>query len=98
MSDGVRHHPFAARLVENPTTAFDDDHLESRPRAVQRGGQTRRPAPADEQVDHVRLASAVFSTLIRVLSSTALSTVKTTAVSHAVWTSGRAIPSMTTAT
>ena len=35
------------------------------------------PPPADEQVDHVRLASASFSTLIRVRSSTAFSTVKT---------------------
>ena len=40
----------------------------------------------------------VFSTLIRVRSSTALSTVKTTAVIHAVCTSGSAMPSTTTAT
>ena len=52
----------------------------------------------DEQVDHVRLASAAFSTLIRVLSSAAFSTVKTSAVIHAVCTRGSATPSATTAT
>ena len=66
--------------------------------AVQRGGQTRGPAAGDEQVDHVRLASAEFSTLTRVRSSAALSTVKTRAVSHAECTKGNAMPSMTTAT
>ena len=94
----VRHHALAAGLVERALSAFDDDDLESGPGAVQRGGQSRRAAAADEQVDHVRLASASFSTLIRVRSSAALSTVNTSAVIHAVCTSGSAKPSTTTAT
>ena len=98
MRDGVRHHALAARLVQHPGSTFDDDDVESGPRAVQRGGQARRPAARDEQVDHVRLASASFSTLSRVRSSAALSTVKTTAVIHAECTSGSAMPSTTTAT
>ena len=72
--------------------------LESRAGAVQRGGQSCWATSGDEQVDHVRLASAAFSTLIRVLSSAAFSTVKTTAVIHAVCTNGSATPSATTAT
>ena len=90
--------PFAARLVQHPVSAFDDGDLQPGPCAVQRGCQARRPAACDEQVDHVRLASAAFSTLIRVRSRAALSTVKTSAVSHAECTSGSAMPSTTTAT
>jgi len=56
------------------------------------------PTAGDEQVDQVRLASAAFSTLIRVLSSAALSTEKTSAVIQALCTSGSAAPSATTAT
>ena len=98
VGEGVRHHAFAAGLVQHPVSALDDGDLQPGPRAVQRGGQARGPAAGDEQVDHVRLASAAFSTLIRVRSSAALSTVKTRAVSHAECTNGNAIPSTTTAT
>ena len=63
-----------------------------------RGGQTGRSAARDQQVDHVSLASAAFSTPIRIRSSAALSTVNTTAVTHAECTSGSAMPSTTTAT
>ena len=95
---GVRHQPFAAGLVDRSAAPLDDDDLQPRPRAVQRGGQPGRAAARDEQVDHVRLASAAFSTLIRVRSSAALSTVKTSAVIHAVCTNGSAMPSTMTAT
>ena len=94
----VRHQPFTAGLVDRSAAPFDDDHLEPRLRAVQRGGQPGRATTSDEQVDHVRLASAAFSTLIRVLSSAALSTENTSAVIHAVCTNGNATPSATTAT
>ncbi len=94
----MRHHAFAAGLVQHPVSALDDGDLEPGPRAVQRGGQARRPAACDEQVDHVRLTSAEFSILTRVRSSAALSTVKTRAVTHAECTNGNAMPSTTTAT
>jgi len=98
MRDSVRHHAFAARLVQHPGSPFRDDDFEPSPRAVQRGGQSCGPAPDDEQIDHVRPASASFSTLMRVFSRTAFSTVNTAAVIHAECTSGSAIPSATTAT
>jgi hypothetical protein len=84
--------------ADGSATRLDDDDLESGPCAVQCGGQPGRATAGDEQVDHVRLASAVFSTLIRVLSSAALSTEKTSAVIQAVCTSGSAAPSAATAT
>jgi hypothetical protein len=65
---------------------------------MQRGGQPRRATTSDEQVDHVKLDSAAFSTLIRVLSRAALSTENTSAVIHPVCTNGSATPSATTAT
>ena len=43
-------------------------------------------------------ASAAFSVRIRTVSRPAFSTVNTSAVTHAVWTSGSAKPSTTTAT
>ena len=94
----MRHQSFAAGLVDCSRASFDHDDLESGPGAVQRGGQPGRATTGDEQVDHRRLARAAFSTLIRVRSSAALSTVNTSAVIHAVCTSGSAIPSTTTAT
>ena len=62
----MRHHALTARLVQHAVPALDDGNLEPRPRTVQRSGKTRRPAARDQQVDHVRLASAEFSTLMRV--------------------------------
>ena len=94
----MRHHAFAAGLIQHPGSALDDGDLKPGPRSVQRGGQTRWPAACDEQVDHDRLTSAEFSTLTRARSRAALSTVKTRAVSHAECTKGNAMPSMTTAT
>ena len=92
------HQPFTARLVDGSAAPLDDDYLESRADAMQCGGQSGWATAGDEQIDHVRLASAAFSTRIRVLSSAAFSTEKTSAVIHAVCTKGSAIPSATTAT
>ena len=101
---GVTPRPFSCRTVcgispsphalsTTPATTLDDDDLESGAGAVHRGGQPRRPAARDQQIDHRRLASAAFSTLIRVVSSAAFSTVNVSAVIHAVCTSGSATPS-----
>ena len=98
LSDGVWHQPFPARFIYGTTAPFEENHLKARPPAVQRGGQSGRAAASDKQVDHVRLASAAFSTLIRVLSSAAFSTENTSAVIHAVCTKGSATPSAITAT
>lgn len=94
---GMRHQPFAAGLVDRSAASLDDDHLQSGFGAVDRGCQPGRATADDEEVDHVRLASAAFSTFTRVLSTIALSTVNTRAVSHPVCTSGSAIPSAITA-
>jgi hypothetical protein len=83
--------------ADGSATRLDDD-LESRPCAVQCGGLPGRATAGDAQVDYVRLASAVFSTLIRVLSSAAFGTEQTSAVIQAVCTSGSAAPSAATAT
>ncbi len=98
MFEGVRHHAFTARLVQHAVSALDDGDVQPCLRAVQCGGQPRGPAAGDQQVDHARLASASFSTLIRVRSNAVFSTVKTRPVSHAECTNGNAIPSTTTAT
>ena len=94
----MRHQPLAARLVDDAAPTLDHHDIESCAGAVDRGGQPGRASARDQQVDHRSLASAAFSTLIRVLSSAALSTVNTSAVIHAVCTSGSATPSTTTAT
>ena len=98
VEEGVWHHAFAAGLVQHPVSALDDGDLKPGPRGVQRGGQARRPAARDEQVDHVSLTNAESSILTRVRSSAALSIVKTRAVTHAECASGNAMPSTTTAT
>ena len=98
MPQRMGHQPLAARLVDGSAPSFYRDDLESGPRGVDRGGQTGRPAARHEKVDHCSPASAAFSTSIRVRSTAALSTVNTSAVIHAVCTSGSATPSTTTAT
>src|SRR5262245_2905567 len=83
----VRHQAFTAGLVDGALTFLDDDRLEAGPRSVDGGGQARRPAPRDHQVDHVegvRDRSALSSTEIRVHNSSALRTVNTSAVTQAV--------------
>ena len=94
----MRHHAFAARLVQHAVSALDDGDVQPGLRAVQCGGQPRGTATGDQQVDHTRPARAEFSTLIRVRRSVALHTVKTSAVNHAECTNGNANPSTTTAT
>jgi hypothetical protein len=87
MRQGMRHQSFSAGLVYCPRALFDHDDRES-----------GRASTGHENVDHFRLARAEFSTPIRVRNSAALSTVNTSAVIHAPWTNGSAIPSTTTAT
>jgi len=94
----VWHQPFTAGLVDRSAAPFDDDHFQSGFGAVYRGGQSGWTTADDEEIDHLRLASAAFSTWIRVLSKTALRTENTSAVIHAVCTSGSAKPSAITAT
>jgi len=96
--DGVRHQPFAARLVDRSLPAVDHDGLQTGARGMDGGGQAGGSAAGDDEVDHDSLASAVFSTWMRLLSRAALSTVKLSAVIQAVCTRGSAMPSATTAT
>ena len=98
LPDGVRHQPFTAGFIYRSGAPLDDDYLEPRPGAVQCGGQSGWATAGDKQVDHVRLASAAFSTLIRVRSNAAFSTEKARAVIQAVCTRGSAAPSAMTAT
>ena len=98
LRDRVWHQPFPACLVDGTDALFHDHHVKSGPRGVERGGQSGGTPTGNQQVDHWSPARAAFSTLIRVLNSTAFSTVNTDAVIQAVCTSGNAIPSTTTAT
>jgi len=98
MPQSMRHQPFAAGFVDRSAAPLDDDHLQTGPSTVQRGGQSGRAAADDEKVDHLRLASAAFSMLIRVLNRNAFSIENTKAVIHAVCTNGSANPSAMTAT
>lgn len=108
-----RHQALPAGLVDGGGPRLHDHDLEAGERAVDGGGQSGRAAARDQQVDHeaapaewteagarsrppsVRAAS---SQPIRTRSSTRLSTVKPSAVIHALCTSGSATPSATTAT
>ncbi len=104
--DGAGHQSFAARLVQPVpvpvVAAVQDDDVEPGAGGVQRGREARGPGADDEEVRHATAgaadSSARFSARIRTVSRAALSTVNTTAVIHAVRTSGSAIPSRTTAT
>ena len=109
--DGTRHEPLATGLVDRRRPRFDDGDREPGHPRLDRGGEADRSSAGDEQVDHrcgpLATSDAVgrsverarFSTGIRkASSSTALSTVTTIAVIHAVCTSGKANPSTTTAT
>ncbi len=97
------HQPLAAGLVDDAGALVEDGDVEPLTGGVQGGREPRRAATHHDQVLHVdagagRVLSAAFSVRIRTVSSAALSTVKTTAVTQAEWTSGRANPSTTTAT
>ena len=98
MTQGMRHQPLAARLVDHALAPFGDNDFQSGAGAMDRRGQTGRATADDEKIDHVRPASAAFSTFTRVLSSHTLSAENTNAVIHAVCTSGNATPSAMTAT
>ena len=98
MAQGMGHQAFTARLIDRPAAAFGDNHVQPGPSTVDRSSQTGGAAADDQKVDHVRLASAAFSTLTRVLSNHALSNEKASAVTHAVCTNGSAAPSAITAT
>ncbi len=104
------HDPLAAGLVDHPIVRVDDEHGEARARSVDRRGEARRPAASDDQIEdrasaHPSLAregtiveSASSSVRIRTARSHAFSRVKASAVIHAEWMSGSAMPSSTTAT
>lgn len=104
--DTAGHDSFSAGLVHGRGPGFDDDGFQAGERGVDGGGQTGRSAAGHQYVDHagagavgvVAAASARFSQRTRTVSRAALSTVNTAAVTQAVWTSGRATPSATTAT
>ena len=98
LAHGVRHQAFAAGLVDRTGAALHNGDVEAGARRVQGRDQTRRAAACHQEIDHVRLASALFSVAILVRSSAALRIVKTSAVIHALCTSGSAMPSATTAT
>src|SRR4051794_28281015 len=92
--------PLPARLVDRCGTWLDDYHGQTGQRGTDRRRRTGGAAPGDEEIDHLTKAEvrAGSSVRIRIASSGMFSTVKITAVSHAVWTSGSAMPSATTAT
>src|ERR1700746_1366687 len=98
MPQRVWHQPFTAGLVDRSATPFDDDHFQSGFGAVDGRGQPGRATADDEEIDHARLARAAFSVGIRVRSKTALRAENTSAVIHALCTSGSAKPSAITAT
>jgi len=98
MAQGMGHQAFTARLVDRSAAAFGDNYVQPGPSTVDRGSQTCGAAADDQKVDHLRLASAAFSTLTRVLSNHALRIEKASAVTHAECTNGSAAPSAITAT
>ena len=98
MAQGMGHQAFTTRLVDRSAAAFGDNHVQPRPSTVDRSSQTGGPAADDQKIDHVRLASAAFSTLTRVLSNHALRIENASAVTHAECTNGSAAPSAITAT
>lgn len=92
--------PLPARLVDRYGTWLDDNHGQTGQRGTDRRRRPGGTATGDEEIDHLIKAEfrAASSDRIRIASSGMFSTVKTTAVSQAVWTSGSAMPSATTAT
>ena len=103
----ARHQTLSAGLVDDSAARLHDERDESTPRGVEGGGKADRAAADDEHIDRAGLVGhgaaassrrAWFSTRIRSASRAAFATVKTRAVTQAVWTSGSARPSATTAT
>ena len=98
---GIRPSPQALSIGDAPDPARGSTTVTSRPRSSreQRGGEPGRAGAGDQDVDHgLASARARSSSRIRTVSSQAFSTVKVTAVIHAVCTIGSAMPSTTTAT
>ena len=89
-----------ARLVDRRRARLDHDNRQSRERSADRGGSACWTATSYQKIDHVTSAdfNAASSARMRTASSGMFSKVNTTAVTHAVCTSGKAIPSATTAT
>ena len=102
VGDRRGHQALAARLVDDPVSRLVHLHVQAGPRGVQRCGESDRSAPGHHQVAHQTslstASSAAFSTRSRTVSRATLATVKTTAVTQAACTRGRAAPSTTTAT
>ena len=97
------HEPLAARLVHRPWPGLDHHHAQACPACLDGRGEAHRAAAHHEDVDLHRCGATVASArssagMRKPRSSTALSTVNATAVTHAVCTRGRASPSTTTAT
>ena len=110
-SDRPRHESFATRLVDGPLAGLDYERVKTGSRGIQRGGKSGGSGARNDEVYVVHpslaagvggsesaWANAAFSVLIRTVSKPALITVNASAVIHAVWTRGRAMPSITTAT
>ena len=97
--NGGRHQALAAGLVDGDVPGLDHGDRQSRRAGADGDSEPHRTAARDEQVDvgHTRLRSARSSAAIRVRSRAAFATVNTAAVTQAVCTSGRAMPSSTTA-
>lgn len=108
--EATGHQALAAGLVDRARPRLEDDGRQTRADGIQRRGEADRAAADDDDVDAHGVApvgapageaisrKASFSTRMRTVSSAALATVKTRAVTQAVCTSGRARPSTTTAT
>ena len=99
--DGPGHQALAARLVDRLAARLDDRDGQPAASGFDGAGQTDRAGPCDQDVEvvhRIAAARARCSAGIRTDSTTALSRLKTIAVTQAVCTKGRAATSTTTAT
>lgn len=98
---GTGHESLATGLIDRTLAGLEHHDREPGEPRLDRGSEAHRPAA---HYEHIGVAthssrSARFSVGMRnPSSSTALSTVNTIAVIHAVWTSGSAMPSTATTT
>ena len=98
--DGAVGDALAASLVDGSRARLDDHDGQTGQCRADRGRRAGGTGAGDQEIDHLSRAEfrAASSVRIRIASRGMLSTVKTSAVIHAVWTSGNAMPSATTAT
>ena len=104
--DARRHDAFAACLVDHAFAWLDDDDAHACEARGDRRRQSGRTASRDDDVvrrreRHARASStsiARSSTRMRTQRRSAFISVKESAVIHAEWISGSAMPSATTAT